>query len=1051
MKNYRNKDKKSCFWLLCLSLVVMLMSPTVLLAQDFKVSGSVIDEGGQPVIGAAVMIKNTTSGVVTEPDGTFMLNLPTKAVNLVVSSMGYETKELEAFSGQKLKIVLKTDKLFLDDIVVIGYGSTTKKEMMGSVGTMNKKDLKGMPINSLNDALQGKVAGLTVTQSSGAPGAGTVARIRGIGSINGSTTPLYIVDGLPQNSIDYLNPNDIESIAVHKDASVAAIYGSRGANGIIIVTTKGGTFERDVEVTYDAYTAWLAPYKRPHMLDARQYIEYKNIAADNAGMERVPAFATQERIDAVMKFVTSNTGASGTDWWKEIVNDRAFKQNHNLSISGGSKNISVLSSLSFTGQDGIVKGSDYKRISWRNSFNAKITDKITFGANVAIIHETKHLIDEANPYTGTIFTAMGADPITPVFRNNLVNVPRFLNNIYNGYEPNNKYSQYSGILFSNKVNPVGQIERMRQSKYQDLFVKAGANLSAEIIEGLTSDTHFGFDLSRSNVDGLQPRYALSPADKADLNIVVANNSRIRYLVAEQTLQYKKQIGDLKLESLLGVSAEQTDANIVNASIQGVVNNDKDMAILNAGTVNPAVSGYPYNNSLLSYFGRLSVNYAGKYLFAVNVRRDGSSKFAKGNKWGTFPSVSAGWVLSEEKFMSSTKNWLSNAKLRVSYGHIGNQNISGGMYYSTYGSTMYDTYCFGDPGSRFLGAGVVTVGNPKLKWETSKQFDFGLDLSFLENKIEFTADYFNKKIEDMLMKEPQPAALGLEGDPFANVGSMKNEGFEFSLTYRNDWDDFGLVASANVSTYKNEVLSLGRGDAIYGQTFLDKIITKTEVGQPVGYFYGYKTNGIFQNEKQVEGGAQRETAVPGDVRYWDIDGNDIINDNDKIKLGSPWPDFVYGLSTQLTYKGFDLNMFFQGSYGNKIMNMAMSEFESGTGYLNARSDFIEKAWHGEGTSDRYHRISANQGQNSLVSDYFLEDGSYFKVKNVQIGYNFCDRLIKNSPISYLRLYASVQNLLTITNYSGLDPEIGSGNAILNGIDQGFYPQARVWTIGLNLKF
>ena len=1049
MKNLRQNKGESLIMTLC--FVLLLLVPSVISAQNSNITGRVVDTQGEPIIGATVMQEGTTNGVITNVDGEFVFS-SSENVTLIISMIGFQTVTLKATQGQRLNVIMKEMSYELDGVVVIGYGSVAKKDLTGAVGVVSGKDLKDMPVSNINNVLQGKVPGMTVSSSSGTPGAGSVAHIRGIGSITGSTTPLYIVDGLPQDGIDYLNPNDIESIAVHKDASVAAIYGSRGSNGIIIVTTKSGSLEKKTEVAYDGYVGWQAPWKRPYMLNAADYITYKNMAADNAGVDRLPAFSTQENIDAVLNFVNKNSGPNGTDWWKHITNDAAFMHNHNISISGGGKNVGILSSLSYTDQDGIVKGSSYERISWRNNFDMKISNRISLTANVGIIDEKRQLVDESGMATGTVYTAMGGDPITPVFRNNLVDVPDFLGDIYNGYEPNNLYSQYAGFLFSNKRNPVGQIERMRQSTYETLFVKAGANLEVKLFNFLKFNSRFGMDLARSTTEGLQPKYFLNAFDKADENTVIANNSRNNYFVWEQTLTYDQTFGKFKVGALLGTSAEKTYVSIVNASIQGIINNDKDMAILNAGTINPSVSGYPYDNSMLSFFGRASLDYDSKYLLAVNLRRDGSSKFADGHKWGTFPSVSAAWRFSSEAFMKTAHSWLDDAKLRVSYGLIGNQNVPGGLNYSQYGSSIYDYYCFGSPTTPSIGSGVITVGNPVMEWETSKQFDLGLDLLLFNNSLEIVADYFRKDIDNMLMQEPLPTTLGFPMFPYSNVGSMRNTGWEFGITYRKAWSDFNFTASANISTYKNEVTSLGNGDAIYGHAFDNvTVLTKTEVGQPVGYFYGYATNGIFQNEEQVEGSAQRESAKPGDIRFKDLNSDDVLDEQDRTKIGDPWPDFVYGLSLGATWKGFDFNVFFQGSQGNDVLNMTLRDFESGTGTMNAREDFLNRAWNGEGSTDKYHRISAEQGQNSEISDYFVEDGSYLRLKNLQLGYNFCERLLKIKGISYLRLYVSAQNLFTLTKYSGLDPEIGSSNATLNGIDQGFYPQARIWTVGLNIKF
>lgn len=1048
--------KRQTIWkmrLLTALLAVFVLAPVWAQNSGRIISGKVVDESGEPLAGAVVMINGDSSSAVgTDIDGKFSIAATSGKNVLTVSMIGFRTASADAVPGQSIEIVAQQDSYELEGVVFTGYSAIAKKDMTGAVGVVGGKELKAMPVTSVNDVLQGKVAGLTITSTSGTPGAGSVARIRGIGSITGSTSPLYIVDGLPQNGIDYLNPNDIESIAVHKDASVAAIYGSRGANGIIVVTTKNGQNSERMSVSYDGYAAWQSPWKRPYMLNAEQYIQYKNLAADNAGQERIPAFATQERIDAVLNFVRKNTGENGTDWWNEIINRNAFMQNHNVSLSGGSKNVGIMSSLAYTGQDGIVKGTMYQRISWRNNFNAKISKRISLKGNFNIINEKRHLVDENNPFTGTIFTAMGADPITPVFRNNLVEVPALLSQIMDGYEADNLYSQYSGILFSNKRNPVAQIQRMRQSTYDYLYIMGGADLEIKFCDFLKFDSRFGMNLSRSAVDGFQPKYRLNANDYTNESSVTANTSRSDYYVWEQLLSYEQSAGKFKWGALLGTSAELTNGSFVDASVEGLPDNNPDMAVMAAGTINAKVGGYPYSSSLLSFFGGVNFDYGSKYLVSANLRYDGSSKFAKGHKWGLFPSVSAAWRFSGEEFMKSAGSWLSDGKIRASYGHIGNQNIGGGAYMSTWGSTIYDRYNFGSPSTAMIGAGVTSVGNPELMWETSRQFDVGLDLSFFNSSLDFVVDYFVKNIDNMLMQEPQPTTLGLISYPYANVGSMKNEGWEFGINYRKGFGDWFLTASANISTYRNKVKSLGNGDAIYGYAYNKNVVTKTEVGKPVGYFYGYVTNGIFQNAEQVEGSPQRETAVPGDVRYKDLNNDDVIDDNDRTMIGSPWPDFVYGITLGAAWKGFDFNLFIQGSQGNDVMNMTLLDFESGTGYMNARSDYLSRAWSGEGSTDRYHRISARQEGNLLVSDYFLEDGSYARIKNVQLGYDFCNRVIKkNKIISQCRLYLSAQNLFTFTNYSGLDPEIGSSNATVNGIDSGFYPQARVWTVGLNLKF
>ncbi|RYD93965.1 MAG: SusC/RagA family TonB-linked outer membrane protein, partial [Sphingobacteriales bacterium] len=791
-----------------------------------------------------------------------------------------------------------------------------------------------MPVRSAVDILQGKASGVTVTQSSGAPGSASVVRVRGIGSINGSTDPLYIVDGLPQTDINYLNPNDIESFAVHKDASVAAIYGSRASNGVIIVTTKTGAKNDKVSVAYDNYFGFQSPWKRPQMLNAADFITYKNLAATNAGATKQFDFSTQGNIDSVLRFVGATTGPDGTDWWNEITRYNAPMHSHNITVSGGGKAVTFLSSLAYLNQKGIIEGSDYERISWRNNVNAQVSSRVKLSTNLGLIYEGRRTVDENNPFTGTIFSAMTADPITPVFRNDLQGLPSFLNGINMGYEPNNVFSQYAGLLYSNKRNPVAQIERMRQSRYETLSVKGGITADVQILKTLSFQSRAGMDLVRSLTNGFTPKYSLNSFDNAAFATVTNGSFTSNYFVSENTLNYDERFGKYHVTALGGVSAEVTKVSLFNASIQGLVNNDPDQRILSAGTVNPMVSGYPYSNSLNSYFGRIGFDYDGKYIIAGNIRRDGSSRFADGYRWGTFPSVSAAWRFTEEGyFKESPKSWLTDGKLRASYGLIGNQNIAGGAYLSTYGSSIYDRYLFGDASSPYIGAGRISTGNAVLQWETSKQLDIGLDVSFFNGKLNFVADYFDKKVENMLMIVPLPSALGYPNSPYSNAGNMQNRGWEFELAYNNMDHDFKYSVSGNISAYRNKVTKLGNGEPIFATAHLGEVITKTEVGMPVGYYYGYVTNGIFQNAAQVEGSAQRETATPGDIRFKDLNGDDVLDANDRTIIGNPWPDFVYGLTANMSYKGFDVSLFFQGSQGNDVMNIQRYDTESGTGYYN----------------------------------------------------------------------------------------------------------------------
>ncbi|MEO6148540.1 MAG: TonB-dependent receptor [Mucilaginibacter sp.] len=1034
-------------------ILLMLLCRQTVLAQDQKVTGNVTDVSGAPLPGVTVSVKGTTKAIATDANGDFQLQVAPGQNTLSIAMIGFTTQDVAVTAGQNIKVVLAESISQLKEVVVVGYGSVTKKEITGAVSVIKASQINNMPVRSVADILQGKASGVTVAQSSGSPGSASVVRIRGIGSINGSTDPLYIVDGLPQTDINYLNPNDIETIAVHKDASVAAIYGSRASNGVIIITTKSGSKNDKVTIAYDGYYGFQSPWKRPHMLNAKEFIAYKNQAATNAGAAKQLDFSTQTNIDSVLRFVGATTGPDGTDWWNEITRYNAPVQNHNISVSGGGKAVSFLSSLAYLDQKGIIQGSDYERISWRNNINSQVSKRLKLSSNFGVIYEERRTVDENNPFTGTIFSAMTADPITPVYRNNLQGLPSFLNIINANYEPTNPFSQYAGLLYSNKRNPVAQIERLRQSNYETLSIKGGITAEVQILKTLSFISRGGMDLQRGLAKGFSPQYYLNSFDNANTNTVSNNSYTSNYFVTENTLNYDQTFGKYHVTALGGISAEATNVSQFGASIQGFVNNDVDMRVISAGTINPQVTGYPYSNAIASYFGRVGFDYDGKYIVAGNIRRDGSSRFGDGYRWGTFPSVSAAWRFTEEGYFKEQQgtNWLTDGKLRASYGLIGNQNIGGGAYLSTYGNSIYDRYEFGDENTPYIGSGRQTTGNEVLKWETSKQLDVGLDLSLFSGKLNFTADYFDKKIDNMLLIVPLPSTLGYPTSPYTNAGNMQNKGWEFELAYNNNSGAFKYSLSGNISAYRNKVTKLGNGEPIFATAHLGEVFTKTEVGMPVGYYYGYVTNGIFQNAQQVEDGPQRETASPGDIRFKDINGDDVLDANDRTIIGNPWPDFVYGFTVNAAYKGFDLSVFLQGSQGNDVMNIQRYDTESGTGYYNATKGFLEKSWSGEGSTDQYHKISQKQGLNNSVSDYFVEDGSYLRVKNVQLGYNFADTFLQKLKVKQFRVYVGAQNLLTVTGYSGLDPEIGSADPKLTGIDQGYYPQARTFMIGINAKF
>nr|WP_295866928.1 TonB-dependent receptor [uncultured Chitinophaga sp.] len=1033
--------------------------------QAGRITGKVADEKGTPLVGVSVKVKGGSQGAVTDVNGNFSLQAGAGAI-LVISYMGFITQEVPVpASEQLMNITLKESTSGLNEVVVIGYGTQRKKDVTGAISSVNSKDLRNVPVRNAAEALQGKVSGVTVSQSSGSPGSAPVVRIRGIGSISGSNTPLYIVDGLPQTDIGWLNPNDIEAMDILKDASTAAIYGSRGSNGVVIITTrKGSRNDTKMHVTLDTYTGWQSAWKRPHMLNAADFIKYKTQAYKADGAPLPTDIDTPEKVAQVLKFVNDNSGPNGTDWWKEIIQQNAPVQSYNVGVSGAGKNLVYASSAGYMKQQGIVKGSDYERLSWRTNVTADISSRVKLTTNFGLIYENRRNVDENNPFTGTIFSAMAADPITPVYRNNLKSVPAFYQRIMSGYEANNPYSQYAGILFTNKPNPVAQVERMQQSVWEGIAIKGGAALDVKIIDPLTFRSNFGMDLGRGLSKGFTPAYFLNSFDYATYNTVSNSSSWSNYFVWENTLNFDKTFGKHHITALAGISAELTKGLSYAASKQNIVNNEPDMRIIDAATMNPGASGSTYSSALQSFFGRINYVYADRYILAANVRRDGSSNFGDGYRWGTFPSASAAWRFSEENFVKNANlRWLTSGKLRASYGAIGNQYVNtSGLYLSTYGNT-YFRYLFGNTSTGYLGAERQTMANPSLQWETSKQTDLALDLTLWEGLLDLTVDYYNKKVSNMLVVVPIPTTMGYPRvDFWTNAGSMVNKGWEVSLGHSHHIGDFSYNVRLNVSTFRNEVLSMGGGEPIYTTAHLGETISKTEVGKPVGYYFGWLTDGIFQTQAEVDKSPQRLSSRPGDIRFKDINGVDAngnivpgpdgkLDAADRTMIGNPWPDFVYGLNINLNYKRFDLGMFWQGSQGNDVMNILRYDTESGTGWYNAPQGFLEKSWNGPGSTNKYFRISSNSALNSSVSDYFVEDGSYLRLKNIQLGYNFPEKWLERARIPQLRLYVGAQNLFTFTNYSGLDPEMGNSDPRLIGIDQGYFPQARTFMVGVNAKF
>jgi TonB-linked SusC/RagA family outer membrane protein len=1030
--------------------------------QGRRISGRVTDAArGEALIGVNVLIKGTATGAITDMDGNFAIeNAPENAV-LSVSYIGYLSQEIPVNNQSVIDIALAEDTQKLDEVVVVGYGSFKKRDLTGAVSQVKGEDIATLPLRSASDALQGKAAGVSITSTSGSPGSMGTVRIRGVGTLN-DNNPLYVVDGLPQSNIGWLNARDIESIEVLKDASAQAIYGARAANGVILISTKrglsGSAYRSAIE--FDMSIGFQNALKRYDMLDAEGFMEYKNRAYIAAGREPMDDFATPEKREQILSFLAKNGGREGTDWWKETTRPTmdAPLQTYNLAFSGGSDKLNYRASFNYMNHKGILKGSDYDRLSGRLNLDSEVTKWLNLSANVALIYESRRNIDENNAYLATVFNTVTADPITPVYRDNLVDIPDFLQaRIMGGYEPTNPYSRHTGVIYSNKSNAVAQVERMALSKWSGIISKTNLAGEIKLFPFLTYKSSIALDISRGLSDGFTPKYYMDGDEYASFATVSKTTGLTDYWVFDNYLTFNDRYDKHAVNVMLGTSAEKNRYEEIATSKQGMVNNEPNQRILNAGTLNPGAGGYINIHSLNSYFGRVFYSFDDKYMLTANIRWDGSSAFAKGNKWGMFPSVSAGWNFSQESFLKDI-SWLSQGKLRAAWGEIGNQNIArtAGAYLNTYGNGGY--YLFGNPNQMQLSGGRSTVGNPDLKWETTSQLDFGLDLAFFNGSLRLTLDYFDRKTSDMLLQLPLPTSLGLPNYPWMNAGSVSNKGFELTLGYDGvAGKEFAYHINGNLSTYRNRVESLGSGSNIPGKGVHlgNQTYTMTEVGEPIGYFYGFKTDGVFQTQQEVDnyavGGEKiMPTAQAGDLRFVDLNKDGKLDELDRTKIGNPHPDFTLGLTLGAEYKGFDFSLFFQGSVGNDILNILKYDIYSGTGWYNAPKDILTTFWNGAGSTNKNFAIDANSRMNLEMSDWYIEDGSYVRLKNIQLGYTLPQSVTKLATLSNLRFFLAVQNLFTLTGYSGLDPEIGSDNPQYMGIDMGFYPQARTCMFGISMK-
>lgn len=992
--------------------------------------GKITDSKGEPIPGVTVkLLGGATLTQMTDLDGNYSFkNLAAGSYTLSFSSIGYKTasRAVRVDDSESVNnISLEDDVNTLDNVVVIGYGTQRQSDVTGSVSRLTAKDINSTPIVSLDRALQGRVSGVNVTTNSGRPGSSTTIRIRGTGSVNAGNNPLYVVDGFPVTDLNSINPSDIESIDILKDASSTAIYGSRGNNGVVLVTTKKGKTGKAI-LSYDGYYGAQSAIRTIPMLNAQQYAELVNEVQVNAGNAAYFNGATADR-------PLPSSLSEGTNWQNEVLRSGAPIQSHQLSVSGGSDQVRYAISTSYYGQEGIIKRSDYNRYSFRANVEGNIKSWLKAGVNLYSAFNTGNNARtevDGNAGGGVISAALNYSPTFPV------------------YNPNGTYYISLGTINGLSVdNPLALVNELTDID-RGVRVLGNSFLEFKILKELTLKTTLGADISSAKSNYYATR--LSQLGASSSGVAFIGNSQVVSWLNENTLSYSKVVA-LKhsLNAVAGFTSQAWERESFGANASGFNNDFALYNNLGTGATLVAPSSGSSETSLLSFLGRINYAYDNKYLLTVSGRSDGSSRFGPNRKYGFFPSAAFAWRISEETFMKDQKV-LSDAKLRISYGLGGNQEIGDYQYIASLAASRYilnnTLYSSNTNGS---------VGNEDLRWEKSAQFDVGVDLGFLNNRIRLTADYYRKETSDLLFSVGIPPSSGY-ASMLQNIGGIENKGIELELSTNLQSGDFKWEGQLSYSRNRSEVLTLnnlnefttGSDARLFGAS-LNPILLK--VGDPLGQFYGRVFDGIFQTGDNITASAQ-PTAKPGDIRYRDLNGDNVINDTgDRQVIGNSNPKFFGGLNNTFSWKNLDLNVFVQGSYGNDILNISKFDLFSLNGGNNNSAEVLNR-WTVSNPSNTIPRANLTGGSR-VLSSFVVEDGSYLRLKNLSLGYRISSQLLKKAGFNSVRFYAAAQNLVTITNYSGFDPEVNRfGNSTISqGIDYGVYPSAKTFLFGMNFNF
>ena len=984
-------------------LIGMLL-PMCMFAQQITVQGVVKDQTGETVIGASVMEKGTTNGTITGIDGDFSLNMSPNGT-LVVSFVGYKTQEVQVKGQKQLQVVLSEDAEMLDEVVVIGYGTMKKSDLTGAVSSIGNKDIKDSPVSNLGQAIQGKISGVQIVDA-GKPGDNVSIKIRGLGSIN-NCDPLVVIDGVPTDlGLSSLNMADVERLDVLKDASATAIYGSRGANGVVMITTKRGT-EGKGKLAVSANYSFQNATNVPSLLNAAQYAELSNDMMVNSGRNPNPEWANPSELGA------------GTDWMDELLRTGVM-QNYTVSYSGGNEKSHYYVSGGFLDQSGIVKSVNYRRFTFQSNSDAQVLKWLKFSNNITFSADTK----KSGSYN--IGDALKALPIYPVKNED---------GSWSGPDGNSEW-------YGSTRNPIGPTELNKSQTDGYNFL---ANLTAELTftKWLKFKSTFGYDAKFWFIDNFTPKYNWKPTPTEETSRYKSDNKSFTYLwdnyfLFDHTFAEKHRVG-----LMAGMSAQWNTNDYLNA--QKNVFMFDNVHEMDNGEEMYAIGGNETEWALLSYMARVNYSYEDRYLLTATIRRDGSSRFGKKHRWGTFPSVSVAWRASQEKWFPKN-DYINDLKVRAGYGVTGSQaSVGNYSYLASYNTSVYP---FGISSGNQTALVSSTLANPYIHWEEVAQTNIGFDASLFNSRVMFSFDAYLKETRDMLVKASIPITSGFEDTTttYTNAGKVRNQGIEMSLHTINLTGELGWETNLTATYNKNNIRDLNSVVPYYINQINNSYVTMLAKDYPINVFYGYVTDGIFQNQSEVNTHAVQPGAEPGDIRFRDLNNDGVINDSDRTVIGNPNPSWLFSMNNSLSYKGFELSVFLQGIAGNKIYNANNIDNTGMAAAYNQTTDVL-KRWQGEGTSNSMPRaVFGDPNQNTRVSDRFVENGSYLRLKNITLSYTFPKQWLQKAQIENARLSLSCENVATITGYSGFDPEVG-----INGIDHNSYPISRTFSLGLNFNF